>query len=103
MVKHTQPISRQLPTNWLSEFDHFMGFALKVFAVSNLVDISVNDHPLNFNCVPNYEKKVFDKHISKYVEKLFFILHAIFLLAHCSFLFDLVMFATFRFQPSSKT
>ena len=29
MVKHTQTIRRQKPTNWLSVFDHFMGLALK--------------------------------------------------------------------------
>ena len=29
MVKHTQTIRQQLPTNYLSVFDHFMGLALK--------------------------------------------------------------------------
>ena len=29
MVKHTQTIRRLLPTNCLSVFDHFVGFALK--------------------------------------------------------------------------
>ena len=29
MVKRTQPIRRQQPTNFLSVFDHFMGLALK--------------------------------------------------------------------------
>ena len=30
MVKHTQTICRQQPTNCLSVFDHFVGLALKV-------------------------------------------------------------------------
>ena len=30
MFKHTQTIRRQIPTNWLSVFDHFVGLALKV-------------------------------------------------------------------------
>ena len=30
MVKHTQTIRRQKPTNCLSVFDHFVGLALKV-------------------------------------------------------------------------
>ena len=30
MVKHTQAILRQKPTNCLSVFDHFVGLALKV-------------------------------------------------------------------------
>ena len=29
MVKHTQTIRRQQPTNCLSVFDHFVGLALK--------------------------------------------------------------------------
>ena len=29
MVKHTQTIRKQQPTNYLSVFDHFMGLALK--------------------------------------------------------------------------
>ena len=29
MVKHTQTIRRQQPTNWLSLFDHFVGLVLK--------------------------------------------------------------------------
>ena len=29
MVKHTQTIRQQQPTNYLSVFDHFMGLALK--------------------------------------------------------------------------
>ena len=29
MVKHTQIIRRQQPTNYLSVFDHFVGIALK--------------------------------------------------------------------------
>ena len=29
MVKHTQTIRRQKPANYLSVFDHFVGFALK--------------------------------------------------------------------------
>ena len=29
MVKHTQTIRRELPTNCLSVFDHFVGLALK--------------------------------------------------------------------------
>ena len=32
MVKHTQTIRRQLPTNCLSVFDHFVGLALKVLS-----------------------------------------------------------------------
>ena len=31
--------------------------------VSSLVDISIKDHPLKFNCAPNYQKNVSDKHI----------------------------------------
>ena len=31
MVKHTQTIGRQHPTNCLSVFDHFVGLALKEF------------------------------------------------------------------------
>ena len=30
MVKHTETIRRQKPTNCLSVFDHFVGLALKV-------------------------------------------------------------------------
>ena len=30
MVKYTQTIRRQQPTNWLSVFDHLLGLALKV-------------------------------------------------------------------------
>ena len=29
MVKHTQTVRRQKPTNYLSVFDHFVGLALK--------------------------------------------------------------------------
>ena len=29
MVKHTQTIRRQQPTNYLSVFDHFVGLALE--------------------------------------------------------------------------
>ena len=29
MVKHTQPIRQQQPTNYLKVFDHFVGLALK--------------------------------------------------------------------------
>ena len=29
MVKHTQTIKRQEPTNWLSVFDYFAGLVLK--------------------------------------------------------------------------
>ena len=31
MVKHTQAIRRQQPTNCLSVFDHFVGLAVKRF------------------------------------------------------------------------
>ena len=34
MVKHTQTICRKQPTNCLSVFDHFVGFALKVLMKS---------------------------------------------------------------------
>ena len=37
MVKHTQTIRRQQPTNFLSVFDHFVGLALKGL---NALDIS---------------------------------------------------------------
>ena len=33
MVKPTQTIHRQLPTNWLSVSNHFVRLALKVFMV----------------------------------------------------------------------
>ena len=33
MVKHTQAIRRQQPTNCLSVFDHFLGLALKGLTV----------------------------------------------------------------------
>ena len=33
MVKHTQTIHRQQPTNCLSVFDHFVGLALKGLAI----------------------------------------------------------------------
>ena len=35
MVKHTQTIGRQQPTNYLSMFEHFMGLALKEFTHLN--------------------------------------------------------------------
>ena len=35
MVKHTQIIRRQQPTNCLSVFDHFVGLALKGLSVRN--------------------------------------------------------------------
>ena len=38
MVKHTQTIRRQQPTNCLSVFDHFMRLALKGFKFDALVD-----------------------------------------------------------------
>ena len=34
MVKHTQTIRRQLPTNCLTVFDHFMNLALKGLIIS---------------------------------------------------------------------
>ena len=37
MVKHTQTIRRQLPTNCLSVLDHFVGLALKVLSWQNSV------------------------------------------------------------------
>ena len=45
MVKHTQTIRRQQPTNCLSVFDHFVGLALKglrlltIFAKSLITDV----------------------------------------------------------------
>ena len=36
MVKHTQTIPRQKPTNCLSVFDHFVGLALKELKYSTL-------------------------------------------------------------------
>ena len=38
MVKNTQTISRQQPTNSLIVFDHFVGFALKGFKVKFATD-----------------------------------------------------------------
>ena len=39
--------------------------------VNNLLDISINDHhSLKFNCAPNYEKILSDKHINIYVKRL---------------------------------
>ena len=35
MVKHTQTIRGQQPTNCLSVFDHFVGFALKGLRFEN--------------------------------------------------------------------
>ena len=36
MVKHTQTISRQQPTNFLSVFDDFVGLTLKGLSISIL-------------------------------------------------------------------
>ena len=73
--------------------------------VSNLLDISIKDHHLKFDCPPNYEKGVSDKHISRYVNNIYFsIIHTVFsYIARWICLFDLVMFLTFRFQPSTTT
>ena len=40
MVKHTQTISRQQPTNYLSVFDRFVGLALKALVGLALKPIS---------------------------------------------------------------
>ena len=42
MVKHTQTIRRQEPTNCLNVFDHIVGSALKgltIFAKSRILDV----------------------------------------------------------------
>ena len=44
---------------------------MKGLKVSSLVDISINDRYLKFNCVQNYEKNLFDKHINICVKRLF--------------------------------
>ena len=36
MVKHTQTIRRQQPTNYLSMFDHFVGLTLQTQASSQI-------------------------------------------------------------------
>ena len=36
MVKHSQTIRRQQPTNYLSLFDHFVGLAFKGLKLRNL-------------------------------------------------------------------
>ena len=42
MVKHTQTIRRQKPTNHLGVFDHFVGLALKRLK-NNTIDIAFLD------------------------------------------------------------
>ena len=34
MVKHSQTIRQQLPTNYLNVFDHFVGLALKGLTIA---------------------------------------------------------------------
>ena len=42
MVKHTQIIRRQKPTNYLSVFDHFVGLALKRLSLlSNTIYLTI--------------------------------------------------------------
>ena len=41
MVKHTQTIRRQKPTNCLSVFDHFVGLALKGLKVQSPIQCSI--------------------------------------------------------------
>ena len=52
--------------------------------VSNLLDISIKDHHLKFNCPPNYEKGVSDKHISRYVNNIYFFHHTLCFFLHSS-------------------
>ena len=40
MVKHTQTIRRQQPTNYLSVFDHFVGLMLQRL-IENLIFLAV--------------------------------------------------------------
>ena len=47
MVKHTQTISRQNPTNCLSVFDHFVGLVLTV--LRNPADIKICTNVNQFN------------------------------------------------------
>ena len=42
MIKHTQTIRWQQPTNCLSVFDHFVGLALKGLNIVNIMNITVS-------------------------------------------------------------
>ena len=44
---------------------------MKGLKISSLVDISINDCYLKFNCVQNYEKNLSDKHTNICVKRLF--------------------------------
>ena len=41
MVKHTQTIRRQQPTNCLGIFDHFVGLALKGIILQQATDLTL--------------------------------------------------------------
>ena len=49
MVKNTQTIRRQKPTNCLSVFDHFVGLALKWLRKFDILSISILQNTLQFN------------------------------------------------------
>ena len=59
MVKHTQTLCRQQPTNCLSEFDHFFGLVLKKLSVSNLfrkkAEMAVVRCPREMTVVESFE------------------------------------------------
>ena len=50
MVKHTQVIRRQKPTNCLSVFDHFLGLTVKV--LKNICKVSDEYIPIKLFGVP---------------------------------------------------
>ena len=53
MVKHTQTIRRQIPTNYLTVFDHFVGLVLKglTFQGKDAVLFQAIDLNLNFSAI----------------------------------------------------
>ena len=61
MIKYTQTIHRLLPTNRLNVFDHFVGLALKLLRLSQIVSSTVYKQAVVQRC---FIKKIFLK-ISK--------------------------------------
>ena len=47
MVKHTQTIRREQPTNCLSVFDHLVGSALKGLSLRRINELILIDAPYN--------------------------------------------------------
>ena len=69
MVKHTQTIRRNLPTNCLSVFDHFVGLALKGLIRTMILKVSIilNHEKLEVTAKSDFFKAKTDCSVSHFL------------------------------------